>query len=136
MLVTPSKGFIIAAVVVAAGFAIFVSTRRQPACGGNGQIMSTVSECKSWGFDEATCRAVVGKARAIAQRATPSMDNSVKCETQFTDGFKAEDGAYHPIPAFCLRQPASAGSEPTDMHYLEYESDRQNRKKTHEVPIK
>jgi len=35
-----------------------------------------------------------------------------------------------------LRAPATAASEPTDMHYLEYESDRMNRKKTHEVPIK
>jgi hypothetical protein len=136
MIVTPSRGFIIAAALVAAALTAFVMTRRTPACGGKGQIMSTISECKSWGFDASTCEAVVGKARAIAKRVTPALDNSVKCETQFTDCFKADDGAYHPIPSFCLQQGATAAAEPTDLHYLEYESDRMNRKKTHEVPIK
>jgi uncharacterized protein YgiB involved in biofilm formation len=136
MIVTPSRGFIIAAALVVAAFAAFVMTRRTPACGGKGQIMSTISECKSWGFGASTCEAVVGKARAIAQRATPGLDNSVKCETQFTDCFKSDDGAYHPIPSFCLQQGATTAAEPTDLHYLEYESDRMNRKKTHEVPIK
>lgn len=136
MLVTPSKTFIVLAILVASAFTGFVMTRRAPACGGDGQIMSSVGECKSWGFDAEVCKAVVAKARAVAQRATAGLDNSVKCETQFTDCFKAEDGAFHPLPAFCLRAPATAASEPFDLHYLEYESDRQSRKKTHEVPIK
>jgi len=132
----PSRTFFIAAILVAGALAAFVMTRRTPACGGDGKIMSTQTECKGWGFDAATCKAVVEKARAIALRGTPRIENSIKCETQFTDCFEAQDGGYHPIPSFCLRAPASVSSEPTELRYLEYESDRQNRKKTHEVPIK
>jgi uncharacterized protein YgiB involved in biofilm formation len=136
MIAAPSKLFIALAVLAAAALTAFVMTRRAPACGGQGQIMSSVGECKSWGVDAEVCKAAVGKVRAIAQKATPSFDNSVKCETRFTDCFKASDDAYHPLPAFCLKTPATAASEPFDLHYLEYESDRMSRKKTHEVPIK
>ena len=136
MIVAPSKLFIVLAALAAAALAAFVMTRRAPACGGNGQIMSSVGECKSWGIDFELCKAAVEKARAVAEKATPGFDNSVKCETRFTDCFKAADESYHPLPAFCLKTPATAASEPFDLHYLEYESDRMNRKKTHEVPIK
>ena len=98
--------------------------------------MSTESECRAWGFDAATCKAVVAKARALAARATPRIENAIQCETQFTDCFAAPDGGFHPKPSFCLQAPASEASEPKEARYLEYESDRMNRKKTHEVPIR
>ena len=85
----PSKKFIFVAILAIAGLAAFVATRRTPACSGDGKIMSTQTECVSWGFDAATCKAVVEKARAAAVRATPRLSDSIQCETQFTDCFEA-----------------------------------------------
>ncbi|MGA8169617.1 MAG: DUF1190 domain-containing protein [Methylocystis sp.] len=132
---TPSKKFIFAAVLAVAGLSAFVATRRAPACGGGGKIMSTQGECASWGFDATTCKTAVEKARASAVRATPRLDNSIQCETRFTDCFEAPDGGFHPKPSFCLRQSAQQSAEPLEMRYLEYESDRMSRKKTREVPF-
>ena len=132
----PTKLFLLAAILTLAALVGFVATRRAPACSGDGKIMSTESECRAWGFDAATCKAVVAKARALAARATPRIENAIQCETQFTDCFAAPDGGFHPKPSFCLQAPASEASEPKEARYLEYESDRMNRKKTHEVPIR
>ena len=128
----PSKKFIFAAIAAIAGLSIFVATRRTPACSGDGKIMSTQTECQGWGFDAATCKIAVEKARAIAVRAAPRVDDSIQCETQFTDCFEAPGGDFHPKPSFCLR---ASATEPTELRYLQYESDRMNRKKTREVPI-
>ncbi len=131
----PSKKFLLAAVVAVSALAAFVATRRAPACGGDGKIMSTLSECQAWGFDAATCKAVVQKAREAAVRSAPKMNNSIQCETQFTDCFEAPDGAYYPKPSFCLRGSGKEALEPKELRYLQYESDRMNRKKTREIPI-
>ncbi|QGM46485.1 DUF1190 domain-containing protein [Methylocystis heyeri] len=132
---SPSKKFLFAAAVAVAALVAFVATRRAPACGGNGKIMSTQTECRAWGFDAELCKTVVEKARAIAMRAAPKMSNSIQCETEFTDCFEAPDGAFYPKPSFCLRGDGKTAQEPTELHYLRYESDRMNRKKTREVPI-
>ncbi len=55
----PSKKFLFAAILATAALGAFVATRRTPACGGDGKIMSTQTECVSWGFDAATCKTVV-----------------------------------------------------------------------------
>lgn len=136
MIRIPSKMFILAALLAVAALGLFVATRRAPACGGEGKIMSTPAECASWGFDAQTCKAAVEKARAIVERAAPRMESSTQCETQFTDCFASQNGGFYPRPSFCLRAAANGASEPFDLRYLEYESDRMNRKKTHEVPIK
>ncbi len=131
----PSKKFIAAAILALAALGGFISTRRSPACQGDGKIMSSQTQCLTWGFDAATCKSAVDKARAAAARAAPRVDTSIQCETQFTDCFEAADGGFHPVPSFCLRANASAASEPTELRYLQYESDRQNRKKTREIPF-
>jgi len=131
----PSKKFLFVAILATAALGAFVATRRTPACGGDGKIMSTQTECVSWGFDAATCKTVVEKARAAAVRATPRLSDSIQCETQFTDCFEAPDGGFHPKPSFCLRASAKEAPEPLEMRYLQYESDRMSRKKTREVPF-
>jgi uncharacterized protein YgiB involved in biofilm formation len=131
----PTKKFVFAVIVAVAALAAFVATRRTPACSGDGKIMSTQSECQGWGFDAATCKTVVEKARAIAIRSAPRQTNSIQCETQFTDCFEAQDGGFYPRPSFCLRASGKEQQEPTELRYLQYESDRMNRKKTREVPI-
>lgn len=131
----PSKKFLFAAAIAVAALAAFVATRRAPACSGDGKIMSTQSECQAWGFDAATCKAAVQKARDAAVRSAPRMGNSIQCETQFTDCFEAPDGAYYPKPSFCLRGSGKEAQEPSELRYLQYESDRMNRKKTREIPI-
>ncbi len=132
---TPSKIFIFAAILAIGGLGLFVATRRAPACHGNGKIMSSQSDCLSWGFDAATCKAAVEKARAAAVRATPRLDDSIQCETQFTECFETPEGGFHPKPSFCLPASAKETAEPLELRYLQYESDRQNRKKTREVPF-
>jgi uncharacterized protein YgiB involved in biofilm formation len=131
----PSKKFIFAAILAVAALVGFVATRRSPACSGEGKIMSTQTECLNWGFDAATCKSAVEKARDAAVRATPRLDNSIQCETQFTDCFEAPQGGFHPKPSFCLRASAKEAAEPLEMRYLQYESDRMNRKKTREIPF-
>ncbi len=132
----PTKIFVLAATLALAALIAFIVTRRAPACSGDGKIMSTQRECEGWGFDATTCKAVVEKARALAERATQRMESSIQCETQFAECFAASDGGFHPKPSFCLRAPANEASAPAEARYLEYESDRMNRKKTREVPIK
>ncbi len=135
MTARPSRFFILAALLAVGTLTVFVLNRRAPACGGDGKIMTSQADCVSWGFDAATCKAAVEKARAATVRAAPRHEDSMACETQFTDCFEAQ-GGFYPRPSFCLRAEAKGVSEPFDLHYLEYESDRQNRKKTHEVPIR
>jgi uncharacterized protein YgiB involved in biofilm formation len=136
MIKIPSKIFIAAALLAAGALGLFVATRRPPACGGEGKIMSTQAECASWGFDKETCKTAIERARAAAERSAPRIENAIQCETQFTDCFASQSGGFYPRPSFCLRASAAGASEPFDLHYLEYESDRMTRKKTHEVPIK
>jgi len=56
-----------------------------------------------------------------------------QCEVRFSDCFEAPGGGFSPRPSFCLRP--DKGAEPQEVRYLEYESDRMNRKKTKEVRV-
>jgi len=97
--------------------------------------MSTVSECQSWGVNADMCKEAVAKAReAIVRAGAPQNDNSVQCEMRYADCFEAPTGGFYPRPAFCLR-PGTTGAQPNEVRYLEYESDRLNRKKTREIRI-
>jgi hypothetical protein len=55
-----------------------------------------------------------------------------QCELRFSDCFQNAAGGFSPRPAFCLR--AESG-DPKEVRYLEYESDRRNRKTTKEVRV-
>ena len=85
----------------------------------------------TWGVDAATCKQAVEKARAVAARAAPKTETMFQCELRFSDCFENPAGGYTPRPAFCLRP----DGQPTEIRYLEYESDRRNRKKTKEVRV-
>jgi hypothetical protein len=93
--------------------------------------MASVADCQAWGLDAKLCKEAVEKARAVAARAAPKTETMFQCELRFTDCFENPAGGFSPRPAFCLR----ADGEPTEIRYLEYESDRRNRKKTKEVRI-
>jgi uncharacterized protein YgiB involved in biofilm formation len=127
------KYIVIAVALVAAGFSAFYALRRSPVCADGGKYMATRSDCEAWGVDAGVCREAIEKARAIVARAGPKTETLFQCEVQFTDCFEAPEGGFSPRPSFCLR--ADAGSEPFEVRYLEYESDRMNRKKTKEVRV-
>ncbi len=127
----PVKTIAIAVLVAAAGTAAFFAYRRVPACSGDGKYMSTVSECQAWGISSDLCAQGVEKARAVAGRAAPKTESMFQCELRFSECFENPAGGFSPRPSFCLR----AGGEPTEIRYLEYESDRRNRKKTKEVRL-
>jgi hypothetical protein len=123
------------ALLIVAGAALFWKFHRTPACSGDGKFMSTVGECQSWGVNTDMCKEAVAKAReAIVRAGAPRNDNSVQCEMRFADCFEAPTGGFYPRPAFCLR-PGTTGAQPNEIRYLEYESDRLNRKKTREIRI-
>jgi uncharacterized protein YgiB involved in biofilm formation len=122
---------IIFAAVAAAGTVAFYARRTIPACGENGKYMASVADCQAWGLDANLCKQAVEKARAVAARAAPKTETMFQCELRFTDCFENPAGGFSPRPAFCLR----ADGEPREVRYLEYESDRRNRKKTKEVRI-
>lgn len=130
----PSKAFIFVAVLVLAGFAAFFALRRTPACSGDGKFMATVGECRAWGVDEAVCKGAVDAARAAAAKAAPKSATMFECEVRFSDCFEAPEGGFVPRPSFCLKS-TDKGAQPTQMRYLEYVSDRMNRKKTREIPF-
>jgi uncharacterized protein YgiB involved in biofilm formation len=129
----PSLKFIaVAALAVIGGATWFFVLRRAPACSSGGQIMGTVQQCRSYGLDARLCEAAVEKARARVLRTAPTEETSLSCEMRFADCFAAADGRFAPAPSFCL---APGSSEPVEVRYLEYVSDRLNRKKTREVPV-
>lgn len=123
-----------AIILALGGFAVYYSLRRQPACAGDGRVMSTQTECVAGGLDPATCKAAVEKARAVAARAAPRLATSFQCELQYSECFEAE-GAFVPRPSFCLRKEEKNAAQPTEIRYLEYVSDRMNRRTTREIRI-
>jgi uncharacterized protein YgiB involved in biofilm formation len=129
---SPLKTILIVAAVAAVGFSAFYALRgKNPACAQNGKYMSTIADCRAWGVAQETCAQVVEKARAVAARAAPKVDNQFQCELRFTECFENPTGGFSPRPSFCLRE----GAEPTEIRYLEFDSDRRNRRVTREVPI-
>lgn len=129
---SPFKLILIVAALAAGGFSIFYATRgRTPACSDNGKYMSTVADCKTWGLTEDACAAAVAKARAVAVRAAPKAATALECEMRFADCFDNGAGGFTPRPSFCLK----SDGEPSEIRYLEYQSDRRNRKTTREVSI-
>lgn len=129
----PFKFILVAAIVAVAGATWFFAFRRAPACSGDGRYMATVQQCRSYGLDAGLCRQAVDKARALAVRVAPKAATSFDCEVLYSECFETPDGRFTPSPSFCL---ASSGApEPVEVRYLEYGSDRLNRKKTREVRI-
>jgi uncharacterized protein YgiB involved in biofilm formation len=127
------KFIIIAIAIAAAGFSAFYAFRRSPVCAGDGKYMASQNDCEAWGFTPETCKQAIEKARAVIARAAPKSETMFQCELRFSDCFQAPEGGFSPRPSFCLRQ--DKGAEPLGVRYLEYESDRMNRKKTKEVRI-
>jgi uncharacterized protein YgiB involved in biofilm formation len=130
----PVKTLIVLLLLLLGGAALFFKFRRIPACSEGGKYMSTISECQSWGVNAELCKEAVAKARDVAARAAPKSETSLQCETRFSDCFEAPGGGFVPRPSFCLN-PEATGSQPSEIRYLEYESDRMNRRKTREVRI-
>ncbi len=128
------KFLIVAAIVAAIGYSIFLSKRRVPACAEEGKYMATLADCQTWGLAEGLCKEAVAKARAAIERSSaPKTGTSFQCEVRFADCFQNSAGGYSPQPSFCLRD--ETGAEPKEIRYLEYQSDRRNRKSTREVRI-
>lgn len=96
--------------------------------------MSTQSECEAWGIDTATCKESLERAKDAVAKVAPKSDTEFKCELRFSECVALPGGAFAPRPSFCL-QKTDKGAQPTQIHYLEYESDRMNRKKAREVPV-
>lgn len=128
------KTFVIVGLLGLAGFAAYIGLRRTAACSGDGKLMSTQSECQAWGIDADTCRQAIDKARAAVASKAPKTDAMFQCEVRFSDCFQAPNGGFAPRPSFCLRA-TDKGVEPSDIRYLEYDSDRLNRKKLREVRV-
>jgi uncharacterized protein YgiB involved in biofilm formation len=128
---TPLKYIAIVLALAAAGFSLFYARRTTPACAEDGKYMASVSDCQAWGVAADLCKQAVDKARAVAARAAPKTETLFQCELRFTDCFENPAGGFTPRPAFCLR----ADGEPREIRYLEYESDRRNRKTTKDVRI-
>ncbi len=126
------KTAVIVTAIVAGGFSVFYAFRaRPPVCAENGKYMSTKAECQAWGLPADACAQAIDKARAVAAKAAPKTETMFQCELRFSDCFANPDGGFTPTPSFCLRP----GAEPSEIRYLEYESDRRNRKTTKEVRI-
>lgn len=129
----PSLTFIaVAGVAALAGAVWFFGYRRTPACSGDGRYMATVQQCRAYGVDAGVCASAVEKARALATKVAPRTDAAFDCEVRFSECFAGADGRFTPTPSFCL---APGSAEPKEVRYLEYESDRLNRKKTREIRI-
>jgi hypothetical protein len=128
---TPLKLIFIIVALAAAGISFYYARRSAPACAEDGKYMSSAADCQAWGLDAALCKQAVEKARAVAARAAPKTETMFQCELRFSDCFENPAGGFTPRPAFCLR----SDGEPKEIRYLEYESDRRNRKTTKEVRI-
>lgn len=131
MVKSPFKTFLIVLALGTAGYVMYNVRKTTPACAKDGKYMSSLADCQAWGVDSAVCKAAVEKARAVAVRAAPKAETMFQCELRFSDCFESPEGGFTPRPAFCLRP----DGEPSEIRYLEYESDRRNRKKTKEVRI-
>lgn len=127
----PFKFIIIVVALAAAGFALYYARRTSPACSEDGKYMSSVADCQAWGIDAGLCKQAVEKARSVAARSAPKTETLFQCELRFTECFENPAGGFSPRPAFCLRP----DGEPREVRYLEYASDRRNRKTTKEVRI-
>lgn len=129
----PSLRFIAAiCIVIIGGATWFFVLRRTPACLAGGALMATTQQCRALGFDAAVCASAVEKSRALALRAAPKQDTSFACEVLYSECFAGPDGRFTPSPSFCL---APGATEPTEIRYLEYGSDRLKRKKLQEVRL-
>jgi uncharacterized protein YgiB involved in biofilm formation len=129
----PSITFLIAAsVAILIGATWFFGFRRVPACAGDGKLMATVAQCRASGLDAGVCATAIETARAVALRAAPKAESSFACEVLYAECFAGPDGRYTPSPSFCL---APGATEPSEVRYLQYESDRLNRKRAKEVRI-
>jgi hypothetical protein len=129
----PSFLFIAAAsLVVIAGATWYFALRRTPACASGGTLMATAQQCRGLGFAPGVCAAAVETARALALRAAPKLDTSFACEVLYSECFAGPDGRFTPSPSFCLTPGAT---EPSEIRYLEYGSDRLKRKKLMEVRL-
>lgn len=128
---TPLKYVIVLVALIAAGFSVFYALRRSPVCAGDGKYMATQRDCEAWGVSAGLCKEAIEKARAIVARAGPKTETMFQCELRFTECFEAPGGGFSPQPSFCLR----ADNEPSEIRYLEYESDRMNRKKAKEMRV-
>ncbi|MGD9543306.1 MAG: hypothetical protein AB7F41_06145 [Methylocystis sp.] len=127
------KFVIIAVAIVAAGFSAFYALRRTPVCLADGKYMATQSDCEAWGFNADVCKQAIEDARAVVARAAPKSETMFQCEVRFSDCFETPEGGFAPRPSFCLRP--DKGAAPLEVRYLEYESDRRNRKQTKEVRV-
>lgn len=132
---SPIKAVIFAAILLVGGSALFFAFRRTPACSGDGKYMATMQQCQAYGIETGVCREAIDKAKEIALRAAPKVATLFECESLYTDCFEAPGGRFAPVPSFCLKSSASGSPQPTEVRYLEYVSDRQNRKKAREVRI-
>lgn len=129
----PVKAIVVAMILVVGGFGLFFMFRRTPACADDGKYMATIAQCQAYGIDARVCQEAIDRAKAIAIRAAPKAATSFECEVRYADCFETPAGAFTPSPSFCLRSPSSP--EPSEVRYLEYTSDRLNRKKAQEVRI-
>lgn len=128
------KTFAFVGLLAVAGLAAFYATRRTPACASGGQLMSTLRECEAWGSDAATCKDSLEIAKQAVAKAAPRSDTQFKCEVRFSECIALSANSFVPRPSFCLRK-TDKGAQPTEIRYLEYESDRLNRKKAREVRV-
>ncbi|PWB84252.1 MAG: hypothetical protein C3F11_02380 [Methylocystaceae bacterium] len=129
----PLKILIAAGLVALAGSSWFFVFRRVPACSGDGKYMATAQQCRAYGIDARICAEAVEKARAFVLRVAPKSETSLACELAYAECFETPQGGFAPSPSFCLRSPGS--SDPAEVRYLEYVSDRMNRRKTREVRV-
>lgn len=129
----PFKVLIVAGLVALAGATWFFAFRRVPACSGDGKYMATASQCRAYGIAADICAEAVAKARALVVRVAPKSESSLACEVLYSECFETPQGGFAPSPSFCLR--ASGSPEPVEVRYLEYVSDRMNRRKTREVRL-
>jgi hypothetical protein len=129
----PSLLFVAAAsLAVIGGATWYFVLRRTPACAAGGTLMATAQQCRALGFDASVCASAVDKSRTLALRAAPKQDTSFACEVLYSDCFAGPDGRFTPSPSFCLTPGAT---EPTEIRYLEYGSDRLKRKKLQDVRL-
>jgi uncharacterized protein YgiB involved in biofilm formation len=122
-----------AALALLGGFALYYGFRRTATCAGDGRLVATQTGCVALGIDAETCKSAIEKARAVAARAAPKLETSFQCELQYSECFEAA-GGFVPRPSFCLRKDDKS-AQPSEIRYLEYVSDRQNRRTTKEVKI-
>jgi hypothetical protein len=122
-----------AALLTLGAFAVYYGFRRPATCAGDGLLVATQTGCVALGLDAANCKSAIEKARAVAARAAPRHESSFQCELQYSECFEA-GGSFVPRPSFCLRKDDKTAT-PSEIRYLEYVSDRQNRRTTKEVRI-